>query len=67
MDAIQAKSLNHEIRNEIVRDIVTHVYAHVDKPTNSIIGGVARQLVTKYPFMSDLGTAPFVSRKCSNN
>ncbi len=61
MNAIEKQQLNPEVRNEIVRDLVTHVYAHVEKPTMMCIGDVARKLVDKYPFMSDTGAAHFVS------
>ncbi len=34
-----------EVRNEIVRDLVTHVYAYMEQPTMVFIGEVAKQLV----------------------
>lgn len=53
MAAIDAKKLNPDIRNEIVRDLVTHMYGHVEKPSPGFINKVAKMLVEKYPFMSD--------------
>ncbi|XP_064403971.1 uncharacterized protein LOC135349363 isoform X1 [Halichondria panicea] len=61
MAAIKEKSLNPEVRNEIVRDLVTHVYAYLEQPTMVFIGEVAKQLVEKHPFMADSGAAPFGS------
>ena len=61
MAAIKEKSLNPEVRNEIVRHLVTHVYAYLEQPTMVFIGEVAKQLVEKHPFMADSGAAPFVS------
>ena len=49
MFAISEKKLNPEVRNEIVRDLITHMYGFVDKPSPK----VARMLVEKYPFMAD--------------
>ena len=37
MAAIRDKQLYPDIRNEIVRDLVTHTYGHVDRPTMDII------------------------------
>lgn len=53
MAAISSKTLNPEVQNEIVRDIVTHMYANVDKPSPAFISKVAEMLVDEYPFMSD--------------
>lgn len=52
-----------EVRNEIVRDLVTHIYAHTEKPTPAFVGDVAKLLVKKYPFMADsvTGSSAFVS------
>ena len=41
------------MQNEIVRDLVTHIYALTDKPTPAFVDDVARLLVNKYPFMAD--------------
>ena len=57
MFAISEKKLYPEVRNEIVRDLVTHLYAHVDKPTSTMIAKVARLLVEKYKFMADSSTS----------
>ena len=51
--AIADKKLNPEVRNEIVRDLVTHMYGHVDKPDPSLAANVANLLVARYPFMAD--------------
>ena len=53
MAAISKKRLNHEIRNELVRDLVTHMYAYTDQITPAFISRTADMLVTKYPFMAD--------------
>ncbi len=53
MEAIKSKKLNPEIRNEIVRDLVTHMYGHTEKPGIGFVNKVSRLLVEKYPFMSD--------------
>ena len=58
MAAISAKKLNPDIRNEIVRDVVTHMYAYVDKPSTGFINNVAKMLVEKYPFVSDSSDLP---------
>ena len=48
--AIADKKLNPEVRNEIVRDLVTHMYGQVDKPDPSLAANVANLLVARYPF-----------------
>lgn len=53
MIAISEKRLYPEIRNEIVRDLVTHMYGHVDKPDTSLAMKVGNLLVEQYPFMAD--------------
>jgi len=53
MNAIAIKKLNPEVRNEIVRDVVVHMYACVDRPTSAFVSKVADQLIEKYPFMRD--------------
>ena len=64
MAAIRDKRLYPDIRNEIVRDLVTHMYGHVDRPTMGFTNKAASLLVQKYPFMADssvgLGTSASV-------
>lgn len=56
------KRLNPEVRNEIVRDLVTHMYGTVEKPTAAFVYRVAEMLVDKYPFMADSSASnPYVS------
>ena len=59
MSCIKDKHLTIEARNEIVRDLCTHMYSHMksdsEKPTTKFCREVARKLVSKYPFMSDCG------------
>ena len=47
--------LDTSIRNEIVRDLVTQMFAMDPKPSSSFATDVARKLVRKYPFMKDVG------------
>lgn len=54
MVAIAEKKLNPEVRNEIVRDLVTHTYGHVEKPNIALVTKIAKLLVEKYPFMADV-------------
>ncbi len=61
MTAINEKTLNCEVRNEIVRDLVTHVYSYIEKPTSAFVESVAKKLVDKYSFMGDFGNIPHVS------
>ena len=54
MTVISEERLNSpEVRNEIVRDPVTHIYAHTEKPTAAFAGDVAKLLVKKYQFIAD--------------
>lgn len=57
MFAISERKLCPDIRNEIVRDLVTHVYGQVDKPDTVLATKVAKLLVEKYPFMADSVTS----------
>lgn len=41
MTAIEEKKLSPDIRNEIVRDLVTHMYGFMEKPTSSFCKFVA--------------------------
>ena len=56
MFAINEKRLNPDVRKEIVRDLVTHIYGHVEKPDIAIGTKIAKLLVEKYPFMADAVT-----------
>ena len=58
MDCIQEQRLTPEARNEIVRDLVTHMYGFIEKPTGQFCKEVAKMLVEKYPFMADSGSTP---------
>ncbi len=60
MAAIEEKLLDSELRCEIVRDLVTHMYSFVGKPTSHFIEEVSK-LVANYPFMKDSGKDPCVS------
>ncbi len=59
LSCIKEKKLTLEARNEIVRDLCTHMYGHmkseVEKPTAMFCREVAQKLVKKYPFMADSG------------
>ena len=57
MFAIEEQKLYTEVRNEIVRDLVTHIYGHNEKPTPTFVTKVAKLLVEKYPFMRDSSTS----------
>ena len=69
MFAISEKRLYSEVRNEIVRDLVTHIYGHEEKPNIDIATNVAKLLVAKYPFMADSasssGSTPYVCCECN--
>ncbi len=53
MSAISSKRLSPDVRNEIVRDLVTHMYANIDKPGALFVSKVADKLIKTYPFMAD--------------
>jgi len=61
MQAIEEKKLTPDVRNEIVRDPVTHMYGYVEKPTTSFCKFVAQRLILKYPFMRDTKGTGYVS------
>ena len=61
MRAIDEKKLTFDIRNEIIRDLVTHMYGYVEKPTSSLCKFVAQQLILKYTFMRDTKGTDYVS------
>ena len=48
-------ALTHSLRQEIVRDLVTQMFAVNPKPNSEFASQVARKLVRKYPFMKDVG------------
>ena len=55
MECIKKKSLNAEVRNEIVRDLImiTNMYGYIEKPGAEFSTFTAQKLVLKYPFMRD--------------
>lgn len=55
-DSEKRKRLTPDVRNEIVRDIVSTMYAYMSQPNKEFCTQVAKQLVTKYSFMKDVGT-----------
>ena len=48
-------ALTHSVRNEIVRDLVTQMFAVNPRPNSEFACQVARKLVRKHPFMKDVG------------
>lgn len=63
MSAIDEKKLSPDIRNEIIRDLVTHMYGFMDKPTSGFCKFVAQRLTLKYTFMKDSKGTGYVSVK----
>ena len=61
MFAMEEKRLTPEIRNEIVRDLVTHMYGFMEKPTSSFCKYVAQRLTLQYTFMRDSKGTGYVS------
>ena len=61
MKAIEEKKLTPDVRNEIVRDLVTHMYGCMEKPSSANCKFVAQRLILKYPFMRDTKGTGFVS------
>lgn len=61
MKAIEEEKLTPDVRNEIVRDLVTHMYGYVEKPTTSFCKFVAQRLILKYSFMRDSKGTGYVS------
>ena len=51
----QRRLLTPKLRNEIVRDLVTTMYAYMSKPDKDFCTLVAKRLVAKYNFMKDVG------------
>ena len=54
-DNCKVKKLSNELRIEIVRDLVTQMYACFERIEKSFCTNVAKKLVVKYPFMQDKG------------
>ena len=52
----QRKQLTPDVRNAIVRDLITTMYAYMSKFNKSFCTKVAKALVKKYSFMKDVGT-----------
>ena len=59
--AIEQQKLTPDVRNEIVRDLVTHMFGFVEKPTSSFCKFVAQELILKHSFMRDTKGTGFVS------
>ena len=55
-----------DIRNAIVRDLVSTMYAFKSHPNKDFCTQAAKQLVQKYTFMKDVGTnvSGYVSIAC---
>ena len=51
----QRKRLTPDVRNAIVHDLVTTMFAYVNKPNKEFCTKVAKKLVLKYSFMKDVG------------
>ena len=51
----QQQALIPTVRNEIVRDLVTHMFSFNPKPQKDFCTKVAQMLVKKYCFMADKG------------
>ena len=54
-DSEKRKRLTPDLRNEIVRDTVSTMYAYMSQPNKEFCTQVAKQLVAKYSFMRDVG------------
>jgi hypothetical protein len=63
MKAIKEEKLTPDIRNEIVRDVVTHMYGYMEKPTTSFCKFVAQRLILQHKFMRDSKGTGYVSLK----
>ena len=61
MFSIEEKKLTPDVRNEIVRDLVTHMYGYMEKPTSSFCTFVAQRLILQYQFMRDSKGTGYVS------
>ena len=51
----QRKLLTPSVRNEIVRDLVTQMYAFMPRPTARFCEQVGQKLVKQYSWMRDHG------------
>ena len=65
-DSERRKRLTPDIRNAIVRDLVSTMYAFKSQPNKDFCTQAAKQLVQKYTFMKDVGTnvSGYVSIAC---
>ena len=65
-DSERRKRLTPDIRNAIVRDLVSTMYALRSQPNKGFCTQAAKQLVQKYTFMKDVGTnvSGYVSIAC---
>lgn len=61
MKAIETEKLTPDLRNEIVRDLVTHMYGYTEKPTTNFCKFAAQRLILKYQFMRDTKGTGYVS------
>lgn len=61
MKAIETEKLTRDLRNEIVRDLVTHMYRYTEKPTTTFCKFAAQRLILKYQFMRDTMGTGYVS------
>ncbi len=63
MFAIEENKLTPDVRNEVVRDLVTHMYGYMEKPTSSFCKYVAQRLILQYKFMRDSKGTGYVSHR----
>lgn len=56
-DNEKRRILTPEIRNAIVRDLVSSMHAYRSQPNKEFCTVVAKRLVGQYPFMKDAGSA----------
>ena len=61
MKAIEERKLTPDMRNEVVRDLVTYMYGCMEKPSSATCKFVAQRLILKNPFMRDTKGTGFVS------
>lgn len=54
-DADKKKLLTPQLRNEISRAYVTHIFAHISNPRKDFLTRAAKILVKKYSFLKDIG------------
>ena len=55
-EAEKRRRLTPDVRNALVRDLVTTMYTYMPKPNKDFCTKVAKQLTDKYTFMRDAGT-----------